>query len=190
MKANQVKDVERIKPNVAGNKVYLASLPEYVEGEKGNSYKLSFIDAETKKAEFTTTQFDPFATKADAKESIVTAGWNKLFRFYRAFMDDATYDKFADIDHADLKSLIAIGNKMIAQDALNTEATIIIGYSLYNGYIGLPAFEHYITTKYASRDLEYPMNDIHPVRDFEPKKAPASSSPAASKPDEEDDDEV
>lgn len=189
MKANQVKDVELLKPNPEGNKVYLAHLPEYVEDVKGDKYKITVIDAETKKAERSFNIFDPFGAKPETNEKIVAANWNKLFRFYRAFMDDATYETFADIEFESLKDLIQKGNKMCAVDSLNTEATFVFGYSKRTGYIDLPMFEPCISTKYASRDLEYPVSlSATPVANPTHPSKPKDS--AAPKADEEDDDEV
>lgn len=158
MKASQVKDTTPIKPLKEGNKVFLAKLPEYVEGDKGNSYKVEWVDKEGKV--FSQTILDPFTPSTSIPDNLVNAGYNKMFRIFRAYMQPEAYNTFSEIDIPDLKTAIATFTKMVAPDWANVETTLIIGNKKYDGYLGLPTFTEFISTAYAPVTLEYPEQEL------------------------------
>lgn len=187
MKLNQAKEVSPMKPLKEGNVVFLASLPEYVEGQKGDSYKLAFVDKEGKT--FNQQILDPFNTPDTLPDNLVQAGYTKIMRLCRAFMDTETYNVFADIDFPDLKTLLNTFKQQVAKDWAETEAKIIFGFRKYDGFISLPTFDNWISTKYAEdNDLAYPASGELSVEYVENPTKPRpekGEKGAAAKPDQE-----
>lgn len=186
MKLSEVKEVSPMKPLKEGNVVFLKSLPEYIEGQKGDAYKVEFVDKEGKT--FSQQIFDPFNTKEGLSDTLVSAGFTKLMRLTRAFMDTETYNVFKEIDFPDLKTFLATFKQQVAKDWPQTEATIIFGCSHFNGFWTLPTFVPYISTKYAEEELSYPEDELSLewVKDpVKPRPRAATGTGDGAKPDSE-----
>lgn len=185
MKLSEAKEVSPLKPAKEGNVVFLKSLPEYIEGKQGDSYKVEFVDKEGKT--FSQTIFDPFNTKEGLSDSLVQAGFTKIMRIVRAFMDTETYNVFKEIDFPDLKTLLSTFRQQVAKDWMKTETKIIFGWSRYNGYLTFPTFDPFISTKYAEEELSYPESEISVEYVVNPTKPRPSKDGAAgeAKPDKE-----
>lgn len=190
MKLKDVKEISYIKPVKEGNKVFLATLPEFVEGEKGNQYKWSFVDKDG--AVFNKVLFDPFTPSEKTPATIAQANFSQLMWLLEAFIPTESQESFSETDFESLKQLHAVFNKMVAPDWQNTEATLIMGYNKESGYLDIPLFGRIISTKYSERELEFPISrgtkgiQIAPVEN--PTRGGAAKTNAS--PDKEDDDEV
>jgi hypothetical protein len=185
MKLSEVKEVSPLKPAKEGNLVFLKSLPEYIEGDKGDSYKIEFVDEDGKT--FSQTIFDPFNTPDTVKEALVQAGFTKIMRFVRAFMTTETYNTFAETDFPDLKTLLNTFKRDVAKDWASTQARIIFGFRTYDGFLSLPTFTNWISTKYAEdNDLTYPEDELSLTYVANPKKPrPVKDATTGATPDKE-----
>lgn len=178
MKAKDIKEVVYVEPEKGGVKgMYLAGLPEFVEGEKGNQWKARFVHRESNR-EFTINQFDPFTPSPNAKQASIEAGYLRLFRLAKAFMTAEKYNDFEELDLPDLKTAIQKMGEMFDRSWPDTPATLLIGYSKYNGYRSIPNFERYISTPFAEAELTLPTElSLTPVENPTKGNASAGSSP-------------
>lgn len=180
MKASEVQDITPIKPLVEGNTMFITGI-EYVEGDKGNNYKVSWTEKETNRV-FESQNLDPFNTPDTLNKKLVAAGYNRLFRIARAYMSTEAYANFAQLDLLDLKTAIATIKKMVDPSWLNVETKLIFGYRTYDGFMSLPTYTEFISTPFAPQDLEYPEGELSPKYVANPTKPrPAKGQPTADK---------
>lgn len=168
MKAKDVKEQVIVKPVKEGlTGMYLSVLPELVSNDKNGKVtkfvRLKWVHAETGNV-FPTVFFNPYTPSEKATVSQIEAGFLKYFRLAKSYMTEAKYDQFAELDLETIEDLVNTINQMIDPSWPNVETTLMVGFSKYDGQLGLPAFEPYISTTLNPRDLEMPTSmSVFPV---------------------------
>lgn len=177
IKLGDFKKAEYLKPEEKGVKVYLAKLPEYIEGDKGNSISFLFKGATDKNSgEFDYRLFDMFDAPSEKARN---NGFDRLLHIYSSLMSPQNAKVFAEMEVENLKDVVMKGNKMLDPNIINIELTIMVGYSHYNGYLGMPAFGSVISSPLQDPVKELVFNPS--LISLKPVKGTANSS----KPDKE-----